>query len=219
MISQRTENLESLADNTDGLAVVNTNNIDAGIRRVVDDLSSYYLLGYYSGGRLDGKYHKITVKVKRPGVDVRARHGYRAATEEEVEASRVAAATTAAQAPTSAVQVALNSLGTARPGIPLRTSVSYAAEEDGQGRTTKAHLWAMAELDAAVARQGDWLGGGTVEMALTAADGTSLATKSVPLPAGQRAVSVDSRRGHAAGRGRAAREDARPAIAGRAAVS
>ncbi len=191
MISQRTENLESLADNTDGLAVVNTNNIDAGIRRVVDDLSSYYLLGYYSGGRLDGKYHKITVKVKRPRVDVRARHGYRAATEEEVEASRVAAAATAAQAPTSAVQVALNSLGTARPGIPLRTSVSYAAEEDGQGRTTKAHLWAMAELDAAVARQGDWLGGGTVEMALTAADGTSLATKSVPLPAGQRAVSVD----------------------------
>src|SRR5207249_11886685 len=57
-----------------------SNNLDAGMKRVVADLSSYYLLGYYSSGKLDGKFHPITVRVKRPGVQVRARRGYLAAT-------------------------------------------------------------------------------------------------------------------------------------------
>jgi VWFA-related protein len=190
-IENRTENLQSLADNTDGLAVVNTNDVDKGMRRIVDDLTSYYLLGYYSSnGKLDGKYRKISVKVNRPGVDVRARHGYRAATEEEIERSRVASATREAATPPSAVQAALNALGTARPGIPLRTSVSYAATTDGEGHPG-AHLWALAELDASVARQGEWLGGGTVEVAVLAPDRTTLASKSEPLAPGERAVAVD----------------------------
>jgi hypothetical protein len=37
-----------------------------------------------NNARLDGKYHTIKVRVKRPGIDVRARKGYRSATAEEV---------------------------------------------------------------------------------------------------------------------------------------
>ena len=60
---------------------MNNNDLDAGLKRISDDLSSYYLLGYYStNGKLDGRFHNIKVRVKRPGVDVRARKGYRSAT-------------------------------------------------------------------------------------------------------------------------------------------
>ena len=74
------------------MAVLNNNDLDIGLKRIANDLSSYYLLGYYSSNaKLDGKFHTIKVRVKRPGVDVRARKGYRSATEEEVAAARTAA--------------------------------------------------------------------------------------------------------------------------------
>ena len=115
MLNTRIETLRTLAENTDGLAVVNTNDLDKGLRRVADDLSGYYLLGYYSSNpKPDGTYRKITVRVRRPGVDVRARRGYRAATLEEVNASRLAAAPPAPDA-TKPAASALARLGRIRP--------------------------------------------------------------------------------------------------------
>ena len=115
MLNTRIENLRTLAENTDGLAVVNTNDLDKGLRRVADDLSAYYLLGYYSSNpKPDGSYRKITVRVRRPGVDVRARRGYRAATLEEVNASRLAAAAPVPDA-TKTTASALAMLGRIRP--------------------------------------------------------------------------------------------------------
>src|SRR5262249_23990219 len=188
-ISQRKENLRALAENTDGLAVVDTNNIDKGMKRIVDDLTSYYLLGYTStNGKLDGRYRKISVRVKRPGVDVRARRGYRAATEKEVEEGRIAEVKRIDSAPPPAMQSALNALGSGRPGIPLHTAVSYATLAGSTGDTTKAHLWALVELDGAVLRQGDWLAGGSVEATLLGADGSAVASQTAELPAGERAV-------------------------------
>ena len=80
-LNARNTSLRTLAEATDGIAVVDTNDLARGLRRIVDDLSSYYLLGYYSGGKLDGKFHSISVRVKRPGIQVRARRGYLANTE------------------------------------------------------------------------------------------------------------------------------------------
>ena len=190
-ISQRSDNLRALAENTDGLAVVDTNDIDKGMKRIVDDLTSYYLLGYTStNGKLDGRYRKISVRVKRPGVDVRARRGYRAATEKEVEEGRMAQVKQIDSAPPTTMQVALNALGTARPGIPLHTSVSYATL-GGSTAITKAHVWALVELDSAVLRQSDWMAGGSVDATLLGADGTAVASQSTDLPAGEHAVAID----------------------------
>jgi VWFA-related protein len=71
-----TDVLRTLAENTDGLAVV-TNDFAAGLRRIADDVSAYYLLGYYSTNtKFDGNYRWIQVKVASPGARVKARRGY-----------------------------------------------------------------------------------------------------------------------------------------------
>jgi VWFA-related protein len=88
----RTETLRTLAINTDGIALVNSNDLKKQIRRVADDLTSYYLMGYYStNGKLDGRFRNIKVRSKRPGIEVRSRKGYRAATQEEVDRARASA--------------------------------------------------------------------------------------------------------------------------------
>jgi len=63
--------LRDLAFATDGLAIVATNDLEAGLRRVTADLSSYYLLAYYSTGKFDGKFHAVRVRVKRPSAGSR----------------------------------------------------------------------------------------------------------------------------------------------------
>ncbi|HMC78766.1 MAG TPA: VWA domain-containing protein [Vicinamibacterales bacterium] len=88
----RTESLHTLAINTDGIALVNNNDLTKQIRRIADDMTSYYLLGYYStNGKLDGRFRAIKVRSKRPGIEVRARRGYSAPTPEEVARARTAA--------------------------------------------------------------------------------------------------------------------------------
>jgi VWFA-related protein len=85
----RGESLRTLALNTDGFAIVGTNAIDKALERMVEDTGAYYLLGYYSTNtRLDGRFRKLTVRVKRKGADVRARPGYLAPTEAEAAVAR-----------------------------------------------------------------------------------------------------------------------------------
>jgi hypothetical protein len=49
----------------------------------------------------------------------------------------------------------------------------------------------MAEIDPAIARRGEWIGGGTVELSVTARDGETLARKSMTLAGGEHSASVD----------------------------
>ncbi len=71
------DSLRVLSDETGGFAVVNQNDLTGAFRRLVDDNSSYYVLGYYpSNDRRDGRFRQIDVRVNRPGLTVRARRGY-----------------------------------------------------------------------------------------------------------------------------------------------
>lgn len=91
-LKMRNDALHTLAINTDGIPLVNNNDLRSQIRRVADDLTSYYLVGYYStNAKLDGRFRNIRVRSKRPGVEVRSRKGYRAPTQEDVDRARAAA--------------------------------------------------------------------------------------------------------------------------------
>ena len=69
--------LRELAEQTGGIASVNTNALTDTFERIVEANSRYYVLGYYPPNHpRDGRFHKIQVRVKRPGVRVEARRGY-----------------------------------------------------------------------------------------------------------------------------------------------
>ncbi len=71
------DSLRVLSNETGGFPIVNQNDLNAAFERVVADNSQYYLLGYYStNDKRNGRFHKIEVKVNRPGVTVRSRRGY-----------------------------------------------------------------------------------------------------------------------------------------------
>jgi VWFA-related protein len=71
------EFLETVALNTGGFVVANTNDSAPGISQILSENSSYYLAGYVPvNTRSDGKYRRIEVRVNRPGVTVRSRSGY-----------------------------------------------------------------------------------------------------------------------------------------------
>jgi len=85
-----TAGTESLAENTGGASIRHTNDLLGGLQRVAVESSVYYLLGYQPEKPLDGKWHKLTVKVARAGVKVRTRRGYQATPPSALEASRPA---------------------------------------------------------------------------------------------------------------------------------
>jgi VWFA-related protein len=72
------EALHFLAWQTGGFALLNTNDMARGFRRVLDDLRGYYLLGYEGPEDTTRDWYpgNVVVRVKRPGLTVRSRQGY-----------------------------------------------------------------------------------------------------------------------------------------------
>jgi VWFA-related protein len=75
------QGLEALAAATGGVSVINSNNFREGLDRVITR-SSYYLLAYKPSEAFDGKFHKLQIKVDRPGAKVYNRVGYVATADE-----------------------------------------------------------------------------------------------------------------------------------------
>src|SRR5215813_12501557 len=96
MLQASTDSLRSIAEETDGRAIVGRNDLAKGLQQAMQDSTAYYLIGYTSSGApTDGKFHQIKVQLsasaKRRGLQIRARRGYWAATVED--AAKAAKAT------------------------------------------------------------------------------------------------------------------------------
>ncbi len=146
------DSLRTLAGETDGRAIVNRNDLAKGLEQVVRDSSAYYLIGYNSSqAPNDGRFHEIKVRVKRSGVDVRARKGYWAPTAEDTAR---AVAGPRPEAP-KAVQQALASIATpgGRSGSgsrAIRTWIGTSRAENGKTRVT--FVWEPAPQSPGVRR-------------------------------------------------------------------
>jgi VWFA-related protein len=71
------DSLRTLSEETGGFAAINQNMLGSAFGRIVDANSRYYVLGYYPPTTArDGRFHRIEVRVKRPGLRVSARRGY-----------------------------------------------------------------------------------------------------------------------------------------------
>ena len=84
----------TFAENTGGRAITNTNAPADFVPQMFRENSSYYLLGFRpADGTRDGRFHHIKVQVNRPGVHVRARAGYYAATDRPPSSSKPSTST------------------------------------------------------------------------------------------------------------------------------
>jgi VWFA-related protein len=74
------ETLTTLAKDTGGEAFFDTNEFGEAFEQVQEDTSAYYVLGYSSTNAVqDGRFRRITVRVKTPGYRIEHRAGYYAA--------------------------------------------------------------------------------------------------------------------------------------------
>jgi len=75
--------MRTVADFTGGFAGIDLNDPGALLDRLRGDLETFYSLGFSPARAADGKVHKIAVKVRRKGLDVRVRDRYQDATDDE----------------------------------------------------------------------------------------------------------------------------------------
>lgn len=174
-VASRQDSLRFIADNTDGLLVASTANLDAQISRIVEDVSSYYLVTYTSSNtRLDGRLRTITARVKREGVKVRTRRGYRGRTADEL----ISSTGTSGAANKAGIGVASLPGVNARSPFRIRTStwLRTSPEDARQGA-----FWVVGELDYQTRRQLAWTAGAEAEIVVLDAGGKEIMTRTVEL--------------------------------------
>jgi len=147
------QTLTGIASVTGGFALNSSNSFDNAFARIVQENSSYYVLGFSStNDRRDGRYRKLDVRVKRPGLIVRGRAGYMAPLRNErpPDAPKASANVSAAVAEALRSTVASN-------GLPVRV---FAAPFKGPDRD--ANVVMAVEVDASqlglVEKTGTYLG-------------------------------------------------------------
>jgi VWFA-related protein len=166
-VRRANENVSGLAHETDGIAIVNTNDLSGGMKRIADDLAAYYILGYYTTNtKWDGAVRTIKVRLKSSGETIRARRQYRAPTQEEINdlIARPAPGTRGTAKPATDRETAL--------AVLERASRPFAAYTALNGKT----LTVVTELSPPSIQRARWKDGADVQISASAADGKQVAT-------------------------------------------
>jgi VWFA-related protein len=127
---------EGVAEDTGG-RFFRSNDLVNAFGRVVTESSGFYLLGYSPIERpMDGRFHKIKVKLKAQGLEVRARSGYWAPSVSDVARARAKAAES--EVPVD-VQRALGEL----PSATARRTIDFwmGTTLNGEGRPAVRMSW------------------------------------------------------------------------------
>jgi len=134
---EATEGSESLAADSGGFTVRNTNDLGSGFKRIADETRVYYLIGYNpTNAARDGTFRKIQVKVRGgKGIQIRARKGYYAPSAEQAALSTKPGDPVFQHALDSPYEV---------DDIPLRMTHFLREEASLLGR---AHVLVAAEVD------------------------------------------------------------------------
>jgi VWFA-related protein len=99
--------IRMMAEETGGIAAINTNDWKASLDQIASDFSNFYSLGYRSAKGASDRPHKIEVSVKKKGLKVRTRTSF---VEKSVE--------------TKTAEAVLASLHYSRSDNPLQASMS-----------------------------------------------------------------------------------------------
>jgi len=129
--------LAAIADVTGGFSLVGSNNFASAITRMVRENSQYYTIGFSSENeKRDGRFVQVDVRVKRPGLQLRARSGYvaplgREAAPPTVSAdARMPTVTSALGSPVAVNDVVVRAVATPYKGRGNTSMVALAIEFD-----------------------------------------------------------------------------------------
>jgi hypothetical protein len=172
-IRNRRGSLTEIAINTDGRALMSSNSLGEELRRLAEDLSTYYLLGYYSANTtFDGKFRKIDVKVRKPGIKLKARKGYYAPRQEDIDTLN--AAREAASAPVPAEALALSD------ALARLEAVRHDRDLYLQAARVPGAVVVSAELGVNARSSAAWASGGEIRLSVSAGDREIAEARPIP---------------------------------------
>ena len=137
------DSLRVVAEETGGFAVLNQNDFRTGFARMLEDNSSYYVLGYYpTNDKRDGRFRNVQVKVLKPDLRVRARRGYvapvptkKADTEKETPARTSPALRDALDSPIPISGLTISAFAAPFKGAGKNDAIAMAIEVEGAAMT------------------------------------------------------------------------------------
>jgi hypothetical protein len=157
------QSLVAIANATGGFALSNSNSFENAFDRIVQENSTYYVLGFSStNDRRDGRFRKLDVRVRRPGLIVRGRTGYMAPMRNErpPDPPRPAATVSLAVADALRSTVPVN-------GLPLKV---FAAPFKGSDRNATVVMAVEVDASRLGLVEKDGIHTGTLEVSYFALD-------------------------------------------------